>query len=167
MAGHSPTTPVPLLVSPRALVIPHVLTPEELAGLLAIGEALADIKDRLAAMMGRPGGPIASKLADLASLTIELLDIVEGDPDGEEGGDAEPDLAGSHTDLKGGTADDEPSLGWLLDGRLAPARGLRDLDCEDDIADRLHDAEEPERDRQPIRLDVFPDGPFVGVRRNG
>jgi hypothetical protein len=160
-------------VSPRALVIPHVLTPEELAGLLAIGEALADIKDRLAAMMGRPGGPIASKLADLASLTIELLDVVEPDPDEEDDapaepvGDDEPDLAGSHTDLKGGTADDEPSLGWLLDGRLAPARGLRDLDCEDDIADRLHDAEEPERDRQPIRLDVFPDGPFVGVRRNG
>ena len=80
MADHEPTTLNLPPREPRALVIPHVLTPE-LAGLLRIGEALADIKDRLAAVMGRPGGPIASELADLASLTIELLNVVEPDPD--------------------------------------------------------------------------------------
>jgi hypothetical protein len=79
-------------VRERALVIPHVLTPEELAGLLGIGEALADIKDRLAAMMSRPGGPIASELVDLATLTIDLLDVVRPDPDLEPVGDEEPSL---------------------------------------------------------------------------
>jgi hypothetical protein len=103
------------------MVIPHVLSPEKVTGLLRIGEALADIQARLAAMMGRPGGPIAGELADLATLTIDLLDVVEPNPDGEDDapaepvGDDEPDLAGSHTDLEGDDADDEPSLGWLLD----------------------------------------------------
>ena len=114
-ADHSPTTAVPLPVTPRALVIPHVLEPAELDGLLRIGEALANISERLAAMMGRPGGPLAGELRDLATLAMELLDVVEPDPDLEEGGDLEPYLAGSHTDLEGDDADDEPSLGWLLD----------------------------------------------------
>ena len=35
--------------------------------------------------------------------------MVEPDPDLEEGGDLEPDLAGSHTALEGDTADDEAS----------------------------------------------------------
>ena len=35
-------------------------------------------------MMSRPGGPVARELADLATLTIDLLDVVEPDPDGEE-----------------------------------------------------------------------------------
>ena len=101
-------------------------------------------------MMGRPGGPVAGELRDLATLATELLDVVEPDPDLEEGGDLEPYLAGSHTDLEGDHADREPSLGWLLDGRVIG--GVNDL--EDDIADRLHDAELDEASRQPARLDV-------------
>ena len=71
-----------------------------MSGLLRIGEALSDIKERLAALMGRPGGPLAGELADLATVALDLLDIVEGDleaePDDapEDGGDAEPSLGG-------------------------------------------------------------------------
>ena len=80
---------------------------------------------------------------------MELLDVVEPDPDLEEGGDLEPYLAGSHTDLEGDHADREPSLGWLLDGRVIG--GSTDLEGE-------HDGCEPDADdeasRQPPRLDV-------------
>lgn len=123
MADHATTTHTPLPVSPRPLVIPHVLTPEELAGLLRVGTALADIQDRLAAVMGRPGGPIASELADLATLTLDLLDVVEGDPDLEPSlgyspvaGTADLEAEDEH-DEDGG--DNEPSLGAAAcDSRL-------------------------------------------------
>jgi hypothetical protein len=57
MATEHNTTPVPLPVTPRALDIPYVLTPDELSGLLRVGEALANISERLSVIMGRPGGP--------------------------------------------------------------------------------------------------------------
>ena len=149
MAAHDLTTPTPLPVIPRPLVIGHVLTPEELAGLLRIGDALAAISERLAAVMGRPGGPLAGELADLAAVTLHLLDIVEGDPE------AEPDMDG------------EPSLGWSTTG----ATGTHDaspflLDLEEDIADELHDPDQPEEWVQPARLDVFPPL-FIGERTHG
>jgi hypothetical protein len=131
-ANHVSTTPVPLPVSPRALVIPYVLTPAKLDGLLRNGEALASISERLSAMMGRNGGPLAGELADLAALTIDLFDVVEQDPDLEDGGD------------------EEPSLGWLHDGRTASGNDFHDLDCEEETADRLHDAE-PDEGLPPAR----------------
>ena len=113
MAAEHDTTPTLLPVTPRGLVIPHVLTPDELAGLLRIGEALADIQERLAAVMGRPGGPIASELQDLATLTIELLDVVEPDPD------LEPSLGfNPHGyDLEAEPEHAEPSLCGLIPPR--------------------------------------------------
>jgi hypothetical protein len=153
MADHEPTTLNLPPREPRALVIPHVLTPE-LAGLLRIGEALADIKDRLAAVMGRPGGPIASELADLASLTIELLDVVEPDPD------LEPSLGfDPHSyDLEAEPEHAEPSLCGLSFG------WGDDHDAEQDIADQPHDAEQMEDWVQPVRLEVFPQPLFIGAR---
>lgn len=139
---------------PRSSSHPYVLNPAELDGLLRVGEALANISDRLSAIMGRPGGPLPAELRQLAVIAIDLLDVAEPDPDLEPTGDDEPDLAGSHTDLEGDTADEEPSLGWLHDGHLARARGLRDLDCEEDIAHRLHDAD-GDLWHVPPHLDVF------------
>jgi hypothetical protein len=121
-------------------VIPYILTPAELDGLLRVGEALTNISERLSAMMGRNGGPLAGELADLAALTIDLLDVVEKDPDLEGGGD------------------EEPSLGWLHDSRSASGNDNHDLDCEEDIADRLHDAEPDEASRQLVRLDAALNG---------
>ena len=113
-----------------------------MSGLLRIGEALSDIKERLAALMGRPGGPLAGELADLATVALDLLDIVEGDLE------AEPDDAPED----GGDA--EPSLGWSGTG----ATGTHDasaflLDLEEE-----HDGREPEPVEAwlvPARLDVF------------
>ena len=165
MADQEPTTPTPLPVTPsepRPLVIPHVLTPEELAGLLRVGEALSDIQVRLAAMMGRPGGPVASELRDLADLTIELLDLVEGDPDGEEGGDAEPSLGWSVT---GATTalDASPVLLDLEeehDGREPSLCGLTYGHGDDGDREEEHCGLEPDEDdaepwHNPPRLDVF------------
>jgi hypothetical protein len=47
---------------------------------------------------------------DPIAQAITLLDELDGDPDLEENGDLEPDLAGSHSDLEEDSADDEP--GW-------------------------------------------------------
>jgi hypothetical protein len=142
MATEHDTSPTPFAVTPRGLVIPHVLTPEEAAGLLRIGEALADIQERLAAVMGRPGGPIASELQDLALLTIDLLDVVELDPD------AEPD---------GG---EEPSLGWTVDGRTGSGNDLHDLDCEHDTSDLELFGDEGDPWNVPLRLDVYAEPMF-------
>jgi hypothetical protein len=116
MAEQEPTTPVPLPVSPRALVIPYVLTPAELDGLLRVGEALANISERLSAIMGRPGGPLPGELRDLATLAMEFLDGVEPGPDLEPVGD------------------EEPSLGWTVDGRTASGNDFHNLDFEQDLA---------------------------------
>lgn len=118
MAVDTSTTPVPLPVSPRALVIPHVLTHAELDGLLRVGEALTNISERLAAIMGRPGGPLAGELQDLATIALDLLDVVEPDPDLEPVGD------------------EEPSFGWTADGCTASGNDFHNLDFEQDLADR-------------------------------
>lgn len=146
MATCDPTTPAPL---PAARTIPYILEPRELDALLAIGEHLANISARLTALMGEPAD-LNRNARRLADELIAFLDAEDGDPDLEEGGDLEPNLAGSHSDLEGDTADWEPSLGWLLDGRVLG--GIADY--EDDIADRLHDAEPDEHSRQPARLDA-------------
>ena len=66
--------------------------------------------------------------------------MVEQDPDLEDGGD------------------EEPSLGWLHDGRTPSGNDFHDLDCEEEIADRLHDAEPDEASRQLVRLDAALNG---------
>ena len=131
-ANHVHNIPAPVPERPPARVIPYILTPAELDGLIRVGEALTNISERLSTMMGRNSGPLAGELADLAALTIDLLDVVEQDPDLEDGGD------------------EEPSLGWLHDGRIASGNDNHDLDCEEDIADRLHDAE-PDEGLPPAR----------------
>jgi hypothetical protein len=125
-----------------------VLTPDELAGLLRIGEALANISERLSAIMGRPGGPLPAELRQLAVIAIDLLNVVEPDPD------LEPD---------GG---EEPSLGWSVDGATASGNDFHNLDAEEDIADQPHDAEQAEDLVQPIRLDVFPRPLFIGAHNH-
>jgi hypothetical protein len=59
---------------------------------------------------------------------IELLNILDGDPDLEDNGDEEPSIGnvGRYVggqclyDLETDTADDEPSLGWNIDGDMGP-----------------------------------------------
>ena len=139
MAENATSTPTSLPVSPQPpLVIPHVLTEAELAGLLRIGEALADIQACLAAIMGQPRGPLAADLANLATVTLDLLDVVAGDPDLEPAGD------------------EEPSLGWSATG----ATGT--LDASPFLADleEEHDGREPDADDGdpwyvPARLDML------------
>ena len=118
-ATHDSTTPTRLPVRERALVIPHILTPDELAALLRVGEALENISQRFSAIMGRPGGPLSSELRDLAEACVEMADAVEPDPD------AEPD------------GSEEPSLGWTVDGRTGSGNDLHNLDAEEDIADGM------------------------------
>ncbi len=47
----------------------------------------------------------------LIEQAIALLDELDGDPDLEEGGDLEPDLAGSGSDLEEDPAEREP---WVV-----------------------------------------------------
>jgi hypothetical protein len=129
-ADHSPTTAVPLPVTPRALVIPHVLEPAELDGLRRVGDALANISERLSAVMGQPGGPVAGELRDLATLAMELLDVVEPDPD------LEPD---ADTEL---TANERQGAGFTAAG------GFPD-DAEDNGDDEENGDEEPDVNREP------------------
>jgi hypothetical protein len=132
-----------VVLKERALSIPHALEPAEVAALIRIGEALADIQVRLAAMMGRPGGPVARELADLATLTIDLLDVVKPDPDEEEdipledGGDDEPEVDDEPD------ADSEPSLGWTLGGLTASGNDHHNLDCEADEAEHGYELPPP------------------------
>ena len=123
MTTEHDTTPVPLPESPQALVIPYILEPRELDALLAIGDHLANISARLTALMGE-FAEFNRHARRLADELIAILDARDPDPDLEEGGDLEPPLAGSHTDLEGDNADGEPSLDWLLDGRVTGASGI-------------------------------------------
>jgi hypothetical protein len=62
-----------LLVSPQALVIPYVLTPAELDGLLRVGEALANISERLSVIMGR--SPAVASPASCGNGATVALDL--------------------------------------------------------------------------------------------
>jgi hypothetical protein len=108
--------------------------------------------------MGRPGGPLPAELRQLAVIAIDLLNVVELDPD------LEPYLADARSDLEEDNADKEPSLGWTVDGRTASGSDFHDLDAEEDIVDQPRDAEQPEGWHQPARLDVFPQPLFIGAR---
>ena len=70
--------------------------------------------------MGRPGGPLAGELQDLATLTIDLLDVVEADPDAEPDDD-EPSLCG----LDFGWGDCHDREGWDDNG-LGDHDGLQE-----------------------------------------
>ncbi len=73
---------------------------------------------------------------------IELLNILDGDPDLEDNGDSEPSIGnvGRYVggqclyDLETDTSDDEPSLGWNLYGDMGqtfdPDLELDDSDTE-------------------------------------
>ena len=67
------------------------------------------VSNRLAAIMGRPGGPLAGDLADFAIITLDLLDVLEGDPEAEPDMDGEPSLGWSSTGATG-TFDTSPFL---------------------------------------------------------
>jgi hypothetical protein len=92
-----------------------------------------------------------AKLDRLAREEIDLLDVVEPDPDAEDDAPAEP------------IGDDEPSLGWSITGAtgtLDASPFLSDLEEEHDGREQ-GDAEPW---RVPARLDVLPRGVFIGRR---
>ena len=89
--------------------------------------------------MGRPGGPLAGKLADLATVTLDLLNMVEGNPE------AEPDTNG------------EPCLGWSATGATGTLNvSAFLLDPEEEHDGREPDADDGDPSYVPPRLDVFP-----------
>ena len=139
----TPTTPALPGARARPLVIPHVLTPDELAGLLRIGDALADIPARLAAMMGRPGGPLPAELRQLAVIAIDLLDVVTPDPDLEPDADDERTANERHGQgftAAGGFPDDRGRQrrrrALARRSRLRRAHGTAILNASDVYSDR-------------------------------
>ena len=86
---------------------------------------------------------LEAKISEL----IDMLDVLDGDPDLEDTGDDEPSLGssvqhgadGMEYDLELDTSDDEPSLGWNLYGELGPTF---DPDRELDDSDREPNGDE-------------------------
>ena len=73
------------------------------------------------------------QIEDCIEYLVGYLDQIDPDPDLEEGGDKEPNLADSSTDLEGDFSDDEP---WLSAGAFkwdtSGSNDDRELDRSDD-----------------------------------
>jgi hypothetical protein len=95
-------------------------------------------------------------LRQLAVIALDLLNVVEPDPDLEPDADAEDTATERHgfgfvasgpddeeddapredDDPREENGDLEPSLGWTIGGKIASGNDNHDLDCDDDPAER-------------------------------
>lgn len=126
MAEHANSTPAPEVQAP-------LISPVDRRHLEAVVERLGSYHDRYARHIRRASAAL-ERIERLRQSAINALDVIDGDPDFEDGGDEEPSLSFT------GNVNQDHAI------RLEPTGAAHFTDLEDACEDEggEHDGREPE-----------------------